>query len=210
MLRIDAVDERHHVLELFGIAVQTVDVEVIGREPEMAVRILAHRDEAVMRKRREVARRGAEILEGIPVETADPVPRTDPHEAARIGVDVGDAVVCHPVQGGVGLKKALRGRRPGEPRNGGEQQKGQQQSFHSHLTNPISKVVKRTDYSKIELHAVEQNGPANNAYRYDTKYTKIGFPIYFSKAASTCRTSFSVSCRDHPTRLRAAAPGPSE
>ena len=210
MLRIDAVDERHHVLELFGIAVQTVDVEVIGREPEMAVRILAHRDEAVMRKRREVARRGAEILEGIPVETADPVPRADPHEAARIGVDVGDAVVCHPVQGGVGLKKALRGRRPGEPRNGGEQQKGQQQSFHSHLTNPISKVVKRTDYSKIELHAVEQNGPANKAYRYDTKYTKIGFPIYFSKAASTCRTSFSVSCRDHPTRLRAAAPGPSE
>ena len=176
----------------------------------MAVRILAHRDEAVMRKRREVARRGAEILEGIPVETADPVPRADPHEAARIGVDVGDAVVCHPVQGGVGLKKALRGRRPGEPRNGGEQQKGQQQSFHSHLTNPISKVVKRTDYSKIELHAVEQNGPANKAYRYDTKYTKIGFPIYFSKAASTCRTSFSVSCRDHPTRLRAAAPGPSE
>ena len=125
VLRIDAPDERHHVLELLGITVQAVDVEIIGREPEMSVRILAHGDEAVVRQRREIARRGAEILECVSVEAADAVPRADPHEAARIGVDVGDTVVRHSVQRGVGLEKALRRRRPGE-RDGGGQQKGQQ------------------------------------------------------------------------------------
>ena len=125
VLRIDAPDERHHVLELLGITVQSVDVEIIGREPEMSVRILAHGDEAVVRQRREIARRGAEILECVSVEAADAVPRANPHEAARIGVDVGDTVVRHSVQRGVGLEKALRRRRPGE-RDGGGQQKGQQ------------------------------------------------------------------------------------
>ena len=123
MLRIDAVDERHHVFELLRIAVQAVDMEIIGREPEVAVRIFAHRDEAVVREGRKIARRGAEILEGISVETTDAVPRADPHETARIGVDVGDTVVRHPVQRGVSLENALRRRRSGKSRNGeGEQQ----------------------------------------------------------------------------------------
>lgn len=50
VLRIDALDERHRILELLGIAVQAVDMEIIGREPEVSVRILTHGDETVVRQ----------------------------------------------------------------------------------------------------------------------------------------------------------------
>ena len=105
---------------------------VVGREPEMAVRILAHRDEAVVRQRREIPRRGAEILERIAVETTHPIPRADPHEAPRIGMDVGNPVVREAVQRGVGPEKALRRRRRKEWRKQASeaQQKGQQKSVH--------------------------------------------------------------------------------
>ena len=51
VLRIDPFDERHRIFKPFGIAVQPVDMVVVGREPEVAVRILAHRNETVVRQR---------------------------------------------------------------------------------------------------------------------------------------------------------------
>lgn len=122
MLGIESLDEQRDVLELLGEAVETVEMKVVGREPQMPVGILAHRDETVVRQGREVARRRVEIAERIAVEPADAIPRAHPHETARIGVDVGDAVVRETVGGGIILENALRrlgrgcGERPAEQR----------------------------------------------------------------------------------------------
>ena len=122
MLGIESLDEQRDVLELLGEAVETVEVKVVGREPQMPVGILAHRNETVVRQGREVARRRVEIAERIAVEPADAIPRAHPHETARIGVDVGDAVVRETVGGGIILENALRrlnrgcGERPAEQR----------------------------------------------------------------------------------------------
>ena len=106
-------------------------MEIVGREPEVSVRVLAHGDEAVVRQRREITRCRTEVLERITVEAADPVPGADPHESARIGIDVRNAVVRQAVERGVGLEDALRrllGGRFGRPAK--QDQKGQQQAFH--------------------------------------------------------------------------------
>ena len=214
VLRIDAVEQRDHILEALRIAGQAVDVEVVGREPEVAVRILAHGDEAMVGQGREIAGRGAEILERIAVEAAHAVPRADPHEAPRIGVDVRDAVVGHAVERGIGSEEALRRRRrkEGRKQRGEGQQQGQQRSFHGRrFTGPDGQHPLREVSGSNGRQEKVTTPPFRHFFGRCLPYLVNirKFFVQCSKAATIRSARRSVIRRAQGTR-RPAAPGPSE